>query len=182
MSKDANINTESIVEALIFASPESVTDRKIAKIAGIEREIVQQIIENLNEKYRRNGSSFEIRQVAGGYALYILPDFAPWIEELLGKNRGVHLTRSMFETLAIIAVKQPITKPVVDKIRGVNSAGPINQLLKQGLITFRGRASTPGRPFIYGTTTKFLKVFGLNSPQDIPTFEELEKMFAVERE
>ncbi|MCD6594808.1 SMC-Scp complex subunit ScpB [bacterium] len=182
MSNDTNINTESIVEALIFASSEPVQDRKLAKIAGVEREIIQRIITKLNEKYRNDGNSFEIRQVGGGYSVYILSDFATWVEELLGKNRGVHLTRSMFEALAIIAVKQPITKPVIDKIRGVNSSGPVTQLLKQGLITFRGRASSPGRPFIYGTTIKFLKVFGLNSPQDIPTFEELEKMFAVEEE
>ncbi|RKZ31131.1 SMC-Scp complex subunit ScpB [bacterium] len=182
MSKNSDINVNSIIEALIFSSPEPVPANKLAKIAGIPREDVPAIVDNLNSNYQKNQRSFSIRQVGGGYAYYVKPDFAHWIDELLGRNRGINLTRSMFEVLAIIAVKQPTTKPVVDKIRGVNSTAPLNHLLKQGLVTIKGRASTPGKPFIYATTVKFLKVFGLNSPEDIPSFEELEKMLGDEPE
>ena len=173
----SHINAETIVEALIFAAPEPVHDAKLARIAGVPREQIGRIIDELNKKYESATRSFEIRRVAAGYAIYVKQDFAPWLEELLGGDRGIHLTRPMFEVLAIVAVKQPITKPVIDKIRGVNSSAPLAQLLKSGLITITGRQSGPGRPFEHGTTRKFLKIFGLNSPQDIPSFEELQKMF-----
>ncbi|MCD6531437.1 SMC-Scp complex subunit ScpB [bacterium] len=177
---DSGIDKIALVEALIFSAQEPVPPHKLAKITGVDKSEIPRIVEQLNEQYQRGGRSFLIRQVAGGYAFYVKPDFAHWIDELFGRERGIHLTRSMFEVLAIVAVKQPVTKPVIDKIRGVNSSGPINQLLKSGLITIRGRASTPGKPFLYGTTQKFLKLFGLNRPEDIPSFEELEKMFAGE--
>ncbi|RKZ28740.1 SMC-Scp complex subunit ScpB [bacterium] len=175
-----SIKPETIIEALIISAPEPITTSKLAKVAGVEREKVFGIVKNLNEEYRKSGRSFEIREVAGGYAVYVLPDFAPWIQEILGRDRGLHLTRAMFETLAIIAIKQPITKPMIDKIRTVNSSAPIMQLLKQGLITIAGRQHSPGKPFLYRTTHKFLKVFGLKSAQDIPSFEELQKMFEGE--
>ncbi len=168
---------EEIVEALIFAAPEPVPAAKLGKIAGIAKEEIPSLVEKLNRAYSRSGRPFEIRKIAGGYAAYIKPDLSPWIEELLGRDRGIHLTRPMFEVLAIVSVKQPITKPEIDKIRGVNSSAPLAQLLKQGLVTISGRQQSPGRPFLYTTTRKFLKAFGLNSPRDIPSFEELQKMF-----
>lgn len=176
-SSGHNISSETIIEALVFSAPDPVPSSKLAKIAGVAKENIPRIIDGLNDGYKSSGRAFEIRLVGGGYAPYIRQDFAPWIEELLGKGRGLHLTRAMFETLAIVAVKQPITKPIVDKIRGVNSSAPLAQLLKQGLVTISGRQQSPGRPFLYATTRKFLKAFGLNSPQDIPSFEELRKMF-----
>jgi len=172
-----NINPETILEALIFAAPEPVQEVKLAKVAGMQKEQVAGVISELNEIYNQNGRSFEIRHIGNGYSFYVKPDFAPWITELFGADKGVHLTRPMFEVLAIIAVKQPITKPIVDKIRSVNSSAPLTQLLKLGLITISGRHSGPGKPFLYVTTKKFLKSFGLNSPEEIPTFEELQKMF-----
>ncbi len=175
-----SIKPDTIIEALIFSAPDPVHASKLAKIAGVPKEEVGEIIARLNRLYRESGRSFAIREIAGGYAIYISQDFAPWIQEILGKDRGLHLTRAMFETAAIIAVKQPITKPMIDKIRTVNSSAPIMQLLKQGLVTIAGRQQSPGRPFLYRTTQKFLKVFGLNSPQDIPSFEELQKIFEGE--
>lgn len=173
----SNIGNASIIEALIFASPDPVPESRLAKVSGEPTGEIGRIVEELNEIYRRNGRAFEIRAIGGGYAIYVRQDFAPWIEELLGKNKGLHLTRATFEALAVIAVKQPITKPTIDKIRRVNSSAPMAQLLKQGMITIAGRQKGPGRPFLYATTSKFLKCFGLNSTQDIPSFDELQKMF-----
>ncbi len=177
MSRSAQISSERIVEALIFASPEPVPPSKLAKIASLPQSDVPKVVERLNAEYDRTGRPFEVRLVGGGYALYLKPEFSPWVDELVGRHRRLHLTRSMFEVLAIVAIKQPVTKPVIDKIRGVNSAAPIFQLLKQGLITIKGRERSPGRPFLYATTNKFLRVFGLDSIESIPSFEELQRMF-----
>ncbi len=177
MEEEVTQNILAIVEALIFASTEPVSESKIAKAANIDTEEVRKSIDALNIAYRETNRSFEIRFVAGGYAFYILPDYAPWIDDLLGRNKEFHLSRAMFETLAVIALKQPVTKPIIEKIRGVNSSAPVTSLAKLGLITIRGRSDGPGKPFLYATTPKFLKLFGLNRPEDIPSFEELEKLF-----
>ena len=177
MNEVSQIYPETIIEALIFAAPEPVNDAKLAKIAGVHREEIPTFVESLNSSYERQGRSFRIRKIGGGYSIYVMHDFAPWIEELLGKDKDMHITRPMFEVLALISLKQPVTKPIIDKIRGVNSQAPLAHLIKSGLITISGRARTPGKPFLYNTSKKFLKIFGLNSSEDIPSFEELQKMF-----
>lgn len=177
MGGKSHISSETIIEALVFASSEPIGEQKLSKVAGVAREEVKQIIQQLNEKYERAGNCFRIRHVGGGYLFYVREDFAPWIEELVGRDRGIHLTKPMFETLGIIAVMQPISKPMIDKIRAVNSSAPLAHLMKHGLITIVGRGKGPGRPFLYGTTKKFLKTFGLNSAEEIPSFEELKRMF-----
>jgi len=173
---ERTISDESIVEALIAASPEPISEYKISRATGIDPQRITKIVDDLNRQYRNSGRSFEIRYIAGGYSFYVLPDFAPWLEELASRT-SLHITRSMLEVLAIVAVKQPVTKKVIDKIRGVNSIGPLQQLLSERLITIKGRAKTPGKPFIYVITKRFLKLFGLEKDSDIPKIEELKELF-----
>lgn len=168
-----------LVEALIFASPDPAPPRQIAKVAGLEPERIKAIVEELNQEYRHWGKPYLIREVAGGYAFHLSPDYSHFVEEFLGKKNTPRLTRSMFEVLAIVAIKQPVIKPVVDKVRGVDSSAPLAKLLDIGLVTIVGRQKSPGKPFLYGTTQKFLELFGLNSKDDIPSFEELEKIFGA---
>jgi segregation and condensation protein B len=178
---------ESIIEALLFASDSPLSPDKIQAVISAKggsasgaKEItldqIEEIINSLNEKYRMGGHSFVIKKIAKGYQMYTLPDFAPWIKALFSHNRREKLSPQALEVLAIVAYKQPIVKSDVDRLRGVNSEGPIFTLLDRKLITIVGRKPAPGRPLLYGTTQEFLTHFGLKDLDDLPRIEELEML------
>jgi segregation and condensation protein B len=166
-----------IIEALLFASDSPLTSDKVqAVLKDITLDEIEEIINSLNEKYRMGGHSFAIKKIAKGYQMYTLPDFAPWIKALFSHNRREKLSPQSLEVLAIVAYKQPIVKSDVDRLRGVNSEGPIFTLLDRKLITIVGRKPAPGRPLLYGTTQEFLTHFGLKDLDDLPRIEELEML------
>ncbi|MFH1303393.1 MAG: SMC-Scp complex subunit ScpB, partial [Planctomycetota bacterium] len=134
---------------------------------------VSKAVAGLNSRYMECRSSFRIREIAGGYQHYILPEFAGFVEELFSRQRKLRLTRAALETAAIIAYKQPATKAQIEHIRGVASDGVIQNLLEKNMITIVGRAKTVGKPLQYGTTSEFLKFFGLNSLDDLPKMSEI---------
>jgi segregation and condensation protein B len=180
-------NQQQIIEALLFASDSPLSPDKIQAVisakggsASVGKEItleeIEEIINSLNEKYRMGGHSFVIKKIAKGYQMYTLPDFAPWIKALFFHNRREKLSSQSLEVLAIVAYKQPIVKSDVDRLRGVNSEGPIFTLLDRKLITIVGRKPAPGRPLLYGTTQEFLTHFGLKDLDDLPRIEELEML------
>ncbi|MFQ6008199.1 MAG: SMC-Scp complex subunit ScpB [Candidatus Zixiibacteriota bacterium] len=169
----------SIVEALILASPQPLPGRKIVEvIEGLSLSKVAQAVSELNNRYMLTGSAFRIRELAGGYQFYIIPEFTPYVEELFSRSRTIRLTRAALETLAIVAYRQPVTRVEIEHIRGVASEGVIHTLLEKGLITIKGRAKTVGKPIQYGTTTEFLKFFGLNSLDDLPRMSEIEELIS----
>ncbi len=179
MSKDDNINCT--IEALILASPEPVPVRKICDVMDeVNPSRVREAIADLNNVYMGCGSSFRIREVAGGYQFYILPDFEQPVKKLLTREKTIRLTRAALESLAIIAYKQPVTKVELEHIRGVASDGVLNNLLQHKLIAIAGRANAPGRPLLYKTTSEFLKFFGLNRLSDLPRMDEIEEMIREE--
>jgi len=166
-----------IIEALIMSSPEPLPVRKISElIEDVVASEIDQMVSRLNEKYEDNGMSFRIRKVAGGYQIYIIEDFAGYVDELLTRRRNTRLTRSALETLAIIAYRQPVTKLDIELIRGVASDSVIHTLLERKLVTLAGRAQTMGRPLLYRTTDEFLKYFNLNTLDDLPKMEEIEEL------
>jgi segregation and condensation protein B len=166
-----------IIEALLFASDSPLSPDKIqAVIKDSTPDEIEEVINSLNEKYRLGGHSFAIKRIAKGYQMYTLPDFAPWIKALFSHNRREKLSSQSLEVLAIVAYKQPIVKSDVDRLRGVNSEGPIFTLLDRKLITIVGRKPVPGRPLLYGTTQEFLTHFGLKDLDDLPRIEELEML------
>ncbi|HWR83297.1 MAG TPA: SMC-Scp complex subunit ScpB [Candidatus Deferrimicrobium sp.] len=169
----------SIVEALILASPEPLSARKIAEVIdGLTAETVGQAVVELNNRYMLAGASYRIRELAGGYQFYIIPEFTDYVEELFTRRRTLRLTRAALETMAIIAYRQPVTRVEIEHIRGVASDGVIHTLLERNLITIRGRAATIGKPLQYGTTDEFLKFFGLNRLDDLPRMSEIEELIA----
>lgn len=175
MSEDNKI---AIVEAIIFASPTPVSPEKIARIASISpSDEIEKMVVRLNEEYSRGNRAFRIKPIAGGYQFFTLSEFAPFLNELFSEKSRLRLTRAMLETLSIIALKQPVTKPVIEKIRGADSSGPVHSLLECGLITIKGRQKMPGRPFVYGTTDEFLRLFGLHRIEDLPGEDELAQLF-----
>ncbi len=170
-------NKHQIIEALLFASDSALSPDKIqAVLKDITPEEIESTVDSLNEKYRMEGHSFAIKKIARGYQMYTLPDFAPWIRALFSHNRRERLSPQSLEVLAIVAYKQPIVKSDIDRLRGVNSEGPIFTLLDRKLLTIVGRKPAPGRPLLYGTTQEFLTHFGLKDLDDLPKIEELEML------
>ncbi len=174
---------ESTVEALIMASPEPLAARKIAEmIQELTPSKVGQTVAGLNTRYMESGSSFRIREIAGGYQLYIVPEFTGYVQEMFARRRKMRLTRAALETLAIIAYRQPVTRVEIEQIRGVASDGVIHNLLEKNMITIKGRAETVGKPLQYGTADEFLKFFGLNAVDDLPKMSEIEELIAAEED
>lgn len=168
-------NHQHIIEALLFASEKPLpSDRIQAILKEMSAEQIEQAVDSLNQKYRSAGHSFAIKKVAKGYRMYTLPDYAQWVKALFSQNRREKLSPQALEVLSIVAYKQPIVKGEIDRLRGVNSEGPLFTLLDRKLITIVGRKSAPGRPLLYGTTQEFLTHFGLNDVHDLPRMEELE--------
>lgn len=165
---------ETVIEAVLFASDEPLKPIKLAEIAeaGTVKQI-HQCIRDLNRKYREGGFSFRIEKIAGGYQMMTLPLFNPWLSKLVKVRSDNKLSPAALETLAIIAYKQPIIRADIEAIRGVASGEVIRNLMVKGLVKIVGRAEILGRPMQYGTTQKFLEVFGLNSLKDLPNVEEL---------
>lgn len=167
---------ESVIEAVLFASDEPLSARRLAEIADVAG--VKELrghIDSLNEKYRVNNNAFRIEQIAGGYQMLTLSTYNQWLRKLLRARDDSKLSQAALETLAIIAYKQPIIRADVEAIRGVGCGEMIRSLMYKGLVKIVGKAEVLGRPLLYGTTKKFLEVFGLNSLKDLPKTEELKQ-------
>ena len=174
-SEDAELTMESVLEAVLFASDESLTVARLAGIAGTGVKQIRRHIENLNDKYKANNNAFRIEQIAGGYQMLTLSDYNPWLKKLLRVRSDSKLSPAALETLAIIAYKQPVIRADVEAIRGVQAGEMIRNLMYKRLVKIVGRAEVLGRPMLYGTTRKFLETFGLNSLKDLPKNEELKR-------
>jgi len=179
---------QSIIEALIFSSDEPLSESEIIRtIKGIDGEdaeinsqIVSDIINELNNEYSNSGRSIRIVNVAGGFLFATKEEYSKYIGFLSSEKSKRRLSQAALETLAIIAYKQPITKPEIESIRGVNSDYVIASLLDKNLITISGRAETIGRPLLYSTTKEFLIYFGLNDIKDLPKPREIEEIMQDE--
>jgi len=176
-SPDEEIETtvESVIEAVLFASDESLTAARLCSIVGTETKQIREKIELLNEKYKAGSHAFRIEKIAGGYQMLTLGPYNHWLRKLLRARSDTKLSAAALETLAIIAYKQPIIRADVEAIRGVAAGEMIRNLMYKGLAKIVGRAEVLGRPMLYGTTKKFLEVFGLNTLKDLPKIEELKK-------
>ncbi len=169
------ITLESVVEALLFASDEPLSANRLAGITETSVKQVNRHIDNLNKKYTSNKNAFRIEKIAGGYQMMTLSDYNHWLKKLLRARSDSKLSAAALETLAIIAYKQPVIRADIEAIRGVQAGELIRSLMYKGLVKIVGRAEVLGRPMLYGTTKKFLEVFGLNSLKDLPKVEELKK-------
>jgi segregation and condensation protein B len=164
---------ESVVEAVLFASDESLTDARLASIVETSTKQIRQNIKKLNDKYKANNNAFRIEQIAGGYQMLTLSPYNHWLKKLLRVRSDTKLSHAAMETLAIIAYKQPVMRADIEAIRGVAVGEVIRSLSYKGLVKIVGRAEVLGRPMLYGTTKKFLEVFGLNTLKDLPKVQEL---------
>jgi len=169
-----NLSEEiQIVEALLFASPEPLTQTRINLIFETDPPKLDEAVKELNRHYEKANRSFKIQGIAGGFQLTTLPEFDIWIKRMLDKSGKLALSTAALEALAIIAYKQPISRFNVESIRGVDCSGVIKTLLSKGLVRIKGRDEGPGRPLLYATTDKFLENFGVNRISDLPKLKEI---------
>ncbi len=159
------------IECLLFASNEPVGDAKLAEVLGVPEQQVAVLIEQLQQQLEGRGLC--VVELAGGYNLATRPEYADFVERLL-EPEPERLSVAALETLAIIAYRQPITRPEIDELRGVNSSGVVNTLLEKGLVEVAGRKPAPGRPFLLRTTSHFLSSFGLRDLDELPRLGPLE--------
>jgi segregation and condensation protein B len=167
---------KSVVEGLIFAGSEPVSVQSLVDViqeTGTEE--IQRVLDELEEEYGQRSRGFMLSRVAGGYQFRSLPGIAPWILEMR-RTKPARLSRAALETLAIIAYNQPITRHQIEQIRGVETAGTIRNLVERELAVVVGRKDIPGRPLLYGTSRRFLEVFGLSDLASLPPLPEIEAL------
>ena len=173
-SSEGEIPLIQIVEALLFATRQSLTVAQIKKIIGVkEAKRIPALITELNTFYRETHRAFFIQKVAGGYQLRTAPRFRKWIRK--GRVvKPIQLSPTVMETLAIVAYRQPATRAEIENIRSVDATYAIRALLDKKLLKITGRKDIAGRPLLYGTTSFFLEVFGFDTIEDLPRPEEID--------
>lgn len=177
MSESENISIElslaSKIEAMLFVSGEPVTTSQLATALDVAPSVIERGLNELDASLSARG--LRLQRHAGRVQLTTAPQLAELIEHFLGLEATSHLSRAALETLAIIAYQQPVTRPQIDSIRGVNSDSMMKSLLHKNLILESGRADGPGRPILYSTTPEFLQHFGLNSILEMPPLAKPEE-------
>ena len=168
MEGSTTLAKKAALEAVLFATSDPVSPEELARILSIQTAQVRNLLERLEKEYASEERGFMLEWVGGGVRLCSKPQFAPYIEELGRVVRTGQLSQAALETLAIIAYKQPITRPQIEAIRGVRAGAAIASLIDRGLVEEVGRADGPGRPVLFGTTREFLVRFGLSSLDDLP--------------
>ena len=173
---------KDICEVLIFASDTPITVKQIQDVAeDAKPKQIEKAVEALKEDYRKTERTFTIVQVAGGYQMVSRDLYSQWIRKLFHRKIKSRLSQAALEVLSVIAFKQPISKPEVESIRGVNCDGVVKTLLERKLITISGRGEGPGKPLLYKTTPEFLRYFGINDLSDLPKPREIEEILKEEK-
>ena len=165
-------NPADVIEALLFASDVPLEAERIREVLDLENVAAARgLVEELMARYEADPHGLSIVELGGGYRMVTRPELAPWLVRLARARTRVRLSRPALETLAIIAYKQPVSRPELDAVRGVNSDAVLDNLLERRLIRIGGRKEAPGRPFLYETTREFLVAFGLRDLNDLPKVE-----------
>ena len=175
-----DLDLSARLEALLFVAPGAVSYNQLAAALEISTREVEAGLAELEAFYA--GRGLRVQRHAGRVQLTSSPEVAPLVERFLGLEATSRLSRAALEALAIVAYQQPVTRPQVDAIRGVNSDGVLKGLLYKGLVEEIGRAETPGRPILYSTTPDFLQHFGLNSLEELPPLSQEPMEERVEEE
>lgn len=162
------------VEAALLAADEPLTLRRLVVAAGLNDPAeARRLVERLQALYDADGTAFQVEELAGGFQLLTRLEYHSWLARLRRAGTEMRLSAAARETLAIVAYRQPITRADLESIRGVQSADILHQLMEKGLVRIAGRDDSLGRPVLYGTTRKFLQMFGLRSLRDLPQAQEL---------
>lgn len=162
------------VEAALFAAEEPLTPRKLARLAGLaDTGEARRQVDRLNRLLRKSGSAFIVDEVASGYQMLTCPELRTALELVYRPGDELQLSPPTLETLAIVAYRQPICRADIEAIRGVQVGEILKQLMDKGLVKFAGKDDSLGRPYLYGTTNRFLQAFGLRNLHELPLVELL---------
>ncbi len=167
-----NDHLVNALECLLFAAKEPVPMQRLADVLAVDVTLLPGLLQELGA--RREGTGLDVVQLAGGYSLATRPDYADYVRTLLEPDPE-RLSVQALETLAIVAYRQPMTRPEIDEVRGVNSSGAVASLIQKDLVRVAGRKDAPGRPFLLETTPHFLSLFGLKDLDDLPDIGELRR-------
>ncbi len=168
------LSIEACLEGLLFVSAGPVTVGQLAEVLECKVQDVEEGLRSLEQAYGQ-GRGLSLQWHAGKVQLTTASQLSAKVEKFLGLEATARLSRAALETLAIIAYRQPVTRPGVDSIRGVNSDGVMKSLLNKGLVQEVGRSEGPGRPILYGTTSEFLQHFGLSALSGLPPFDQVDE-------
>jgi segregation and condensation protein B len=169
LARDAPL---ALLEAVLLAADEPLPVRKLMQVAGVpDAAIARRLLKRLQALYEQDGSAFQVEELAGGFQLLTRAEFHRWLAGLRRGNLDLRLSAPARETLAIVAYRQPIMRADVEAIRGVHCGDTLRLLMERGLVRIAGRHDSLGRPVLYGTTKKFLQLFGLKSLKDLPEGE-----------
>ncbi|HAT72495.1 MAG TPA: SMC-Scp complex subunit ScpB [Elusimicrobia bacterium] len=163
---------KKVIETLLFITDAPLPVSRISQLCEIKnKERLEGVLAELRKNYDEEGRTLQVMQVAGGWQLATRPEYGLWVRKLYQNKMTVRLTQAALETLCIISYKQPLTRAEIEAIRGVEVIGPLETLTQRKLITVVGRRESIGRPILYGTTSEFLRQFGLNSLDDLPKLD-----------
>jgi len=163
-----------ILESLFFVSESPIRLEALVEILPeSNKEAILEGIHQIQAEYGDRSKGIELSEIAGGYQFRTKPGWAEWIHRLK-KAKAVKLSQAALETLAIVAYRQPVIRPAIEEVRGVDTGSVLHTLLEKGLIKIMGRKELPGRPIVYGTTKAFLELFSLNSVSDLPKLQEIQ--------
>src|SRR5512143_1383975 len=169
-----DFDIKPILESLFFISDSPIRLEALVEILPEStKEGILEGIRQIQAEYGDRCKGIELVEIAGGYQFRTKPDWAEWVHRLK-KAKPVKLSQAALETLAIVAYRQPVIRPAIEEIRGVDTGSVLHTLLEKGLVKIMGRKELPGRPIVYGTTKAFLELFSLNSVSDLPKLQEVQ--------
>jgi segregation and condensation protein B len=175
-ARTQNLNRLSRLEAALFLAREPQTLRKLAQLANLtDATEARTLLADLRKRYDERGSAFQVTQVSGGYQLLSRPEFSVWLRPQTASEPAVRLSPPTLETLAVVAYRQPVLRAEVEAIRGVSCGEVLRQLLDRELLRIVGRSEELGRPLWYGTTKRFLQMFGLRNLDELPWSAQLRR-------
>jgi segregation and condensation protein B len=182
IDSNPSLSIGACIEALLFVAPGPVAVGQIAAALELSIETVEAALNQLEQQYQDTNAprGIHLQRHHGRVQLTTTSEYAHYIERFLGLEAASRLSRAALETLAIVAYQEPVTRPQIDAIRGVNSDAVIKNILSKGLIQEVGRAEAPGRPILYSATTEFLQLFGLNSLAELPPLDLSDSLVSSE--
>jgi len=163
----------NIIEALLFASPEPLTQASVNLIFLDDPPQLNKLIPKIQQTFEDEDRPLFVQEIAGGYQITTRVEYETYVRRMLNKSGKLTLSQAALETLAIVAYKQPVNRFEIEAIRGVDCTGVIKTILDRNLIKIKGRDEAPGRPLLYSTTDTFLEYFGLNRVSDMPKMKEI---------
>ena len=172
---------KSIIESLIFASPDPVSLKVIVKTIDSEPpEHVEEALASVCQEWKERSGGLQLVEVAGGYQIVTKSELHEWVRRLFHEHSKKRISIPALETLAVVAYRQPVTGPEIAEIRGVNTSGVLGTLVERHLVKVVGRRAVIGRPFLYATTREFLDRFGLKDLEDLPKVEDMAEALGME--